>query len=84
MASRQKEWEEMRQKMQTEIELFSKEAAGDSPGLVEHLQAENRKRYDYREFLRKFSILKEEMQVDMDLLSYGTGIIRKYASDRTT
>ena len=66
MASHQKEWEEMRRKMQTEIELFSKEAAGDSPGLVEHLQAENRKRYDYREFLRKFSVLKEEMQVDMD------------------
>ena len=66
LASRQKEWEEMRRKMQTEIELFSKEAAGDSPGLVEHLQAENRKRYDYKEFLRKFSVLKEEMQVDMD------------------
>ena len=31
MASRQKEWEDMRRKMQTEIELFSKEAAGDSP-----------------------------------------------------
>mgnify|MGYP003090550989 FL=1 len=66
LASRQKEWEDMRRKMQTEIELFSKEAAGDSPGLVEHLQAENRKRYDYKEFLRKFSVLKEEMQVDMD------------------
>lgn len=66
MADRQKKWEEMRRKMQTEMELFSKEAAGDSPGLVEHLQAENRKRYDYREFLRKFSVLKEEMQVDID------------------
>ena len=66
MSDRQKKWEEMRRKMQTEMELFSKEAAGDSPGLVEHLQAENRKRYDYREFLRKFSVLKEEMQVDMD------------------
>ena len=70
MASRQKEWEDMRRKMQTEIELFSKEAAGDSPGLVEHLQAENRKRYDYKEFLRKFSVLKEEMKVDMDTFDY--------------
>ena len=66
MASRQKQWEEMRRKMQTEMEMFAKEAAGQSPGLMEHLQAENRKRYDYREFLRKFSVLKEEMQVDMD------------------
>ena len=70
MADRQKKWEEMRRKMQTEMELFSKEAAGDSPGLVEHLQAENRKRYDYREFLRKFSVLKEEMKVDMDTFDY--------------
>ena len=66
LLSRQKQWEEMRRKMQTEMELFSKEAAGDSQGLMEHLQAENRKRYNYREFLRKFSVLKEEMQVDMD------------------
>lgn len=66
MADRQKNWEELRRKMQTEMELFSKEAAGNSPGLVEHLQAENRKRYNYREFLRKFSVLKEEMQTDMD------------------
>mgnify|MGYP006904114247 CR=1 FL=1 len=27
---------------------------------------ERTERYDYREFLRKFSVLKEEMQVDMD------------------
>ena len=71
MASHQKEWEEMRRKMQTEIELFSKEAAGDSPGLVEHLQAENRKRYGYREFLRKFSVLKEE-----NAGGYGIPLIR--------
>lgn len=54
MSDRQKKWEEMRRKMQTEMELFSKEAAGDSPGLVEHLQAENRKRYDYRNFCANF------------------------------
>ena len=88
MASRQKEWEDMRRKMQTEIELFSKEAAGDSPGLVEHLQAENRKRYDYKEFLRKFSVLKEEMQVDMDSFDpiyyhLGTELYGNMPSDRT-
>ena len=82
-----REWEEMRRKMQTEMELFSKEAAGDSPGLVEHLQAENRKRYDYREFLRKFSVLKEEMQVDMDSFDpiyyhFGMETLREYAADR--
>ena len=29
-------------------------------------QVENRERYDYRQFLRKFAVLKEEMQVDPD------------------
>ena len=53
MASRQKEWEDMRRKMQTEIELFSKEAAGDSPGLVTSA-GRNRKRYDYKEFRGSF------------------------------
>ncbi len=43
MSDRQKKWEEMRRKMQTEMELFFKEAAGDSPGLVEHLQAKKQK-----------------------------------------
>ncbi len=30
----------------------------------------NQKRYDYRDFLRKFSVLKEEMQVDVDSFDY--------------
>ena len=31
---------------------------------------ENRERYDYRSFLKKFCVLKEEMQVDMDSFDY--------------
>lgn len=70
MPNRQKQWEDLRKKMQTEMETFSKEAAGDSKSLLEQLQIENRERYDYREFLRKFSVLKEEMSVDMDAFDY--------------
>jgi predicted metal-dependent peptidase len=56
--------------MQTEIEMFSKEHADEAGDLKRALQVENRERYDYREFLRKFSVLKEEMQVDMDTFDY--------------
>lgn len=63
-------WEDIREKMETEIETFAKEAAEDSKGLLEQLSVENRERYDYRNFLRKFSILKEEMLVDMDSFDY--------------
>ena len=63
-------WEDIRNKMQTEMETFSKEAAKDGKSLMDQLSAENRQRYDYKEFLRKFSVLKEEMKVDMDAFDY--------------
>lgn len=66
----QKKWNDARERMQTEMETFSKEASDDFKSLAEQVQVENRKRYDYREFLRKFSVLKEEMKVDMDSFDY--------------
>ena len=63
-------WEETRERMQTEMELFSKEASQEFRQLEEQVRAENRKRYDYREFLRKFSVLTEEMQTDPDSFDY--------------
>lgn len=70
MQNRQKQWEDLRQKMQTEMETISKGAASDSKTLLEQLRVENRERYDYKSFLRKFSVLKEEMKVDMDAFDY--------------
>ncbi len=49
---------------------FQKEAAEDSKGLCEQLAVENRERYDYRSFLKKFCVLKKEMQVDIDSFDY--------------
>lgn len=63
-------WDDIRNKMQTELETFSKEAAKDTQSLMDQLVIENRHRYDYKEFLRKFSVLKEEMKVDMDSFDY--------------
>lgn len=65
-----KQWENLRERMEMDMETFSKEAAEGSKGLVEQLQIENHHRYDYREFLRRFSVRKEEMQVDMDTFDY--------------
>ena len=63
-------WQDIREKMETELSTFSKEAAEDSKGLCEQLAVENRERYDYRSFLKKFCVLKEEMQVDIDSFDY--------------
>ena len=67
---RQKHWEDLRGRMQTEMETFSKESASGTKALHDRLAIENRRRYDYREFLRKFSVLREEMQVDPDSFDY--------------
>ena len=63
-------WKDMREKTETDMQTFSKEAADGSKGLLEQLSVENRERYDYRSFLKKFCVLKEEMQVDMDSFDY--------------
>lgn len=66
----QSRWDDIRDKMETELELFSKEAAEGTKGLREQIRVENRERYDYQAFLKKFCVLKEEMQVDLDSFDY--------------
>lgn len=67
---REKQWKELNEKLQTEMETFSKEASEENKSLMEQVQVANRERYDYRRFLKKFAILKEEMQVDTDSFDY--------------
>ena len=68
--NRKNDWDDKREKMQAEMEAFSNEAADDSKELMDQLAVENRERYDYRTFLRKFAVLKEEMQIDPDSFDY--------------
>ena len=70
MMERQKEWKEENEKLQTKMETFAKEASEDAEALAEQVRVENRTRYDYKKFLRKFSVLKEEIQVDPDTFDY--------------
>ena len=50
--------------------LFSNEASEGEGDLKEQLRVSNRSRYDYKEFLRKFTVLHEEMQIDPDSFDY--------------
>lgn len=63
---RQSQWSQNRERMQTEMETMGNQKDEDSKSLLEHVRVENRERYDYRQFLRKFSVWKEEQQVDPD------------------
>lgn len=66
-----KKWQEINEKMETDLETFSKEASEQNGSFLGELRVENRERQDYREFLRKFSVLREEMGTDPDIFDYG-------------
>lgn len=69
---RQTKWNDNREKMQTEMESVGQDISekGEDKSLLEQVQVKNRERYDYKRFLRKFSVTKEEMQVDEDSFDY--------------
>lgn len=67
---RQNQWSKNREQLQTEMETMGNQQDEDSKSLLEHVQVENRERYDYRQFLRKFSVMKEEIQLDPDSFDY--------------
>lgn len=69
-AVRQNQWSNNREKLQTEMETMGNRQDEDTKSLLEQVQVENRSRYDYRRFLQKFSVLREEMLVDEDSFDY--------------
>lgn len=63
-------WKDQSDKMETDMETFSKEASEASGNLLENVKVENRSRFDYKQFLRKFAVLKEEVMIDEDSFDY--------------
>ncbi len=63
-------WQDVSGQMETEMETFSKELSSGAGDLIGQLKVENRERFDYRQFLRKFSVLREETSVDEDSFDY--------------
>ena len=61
MEQQRNRWQEIGEKTRTRMETFSKEEAEGASSLEETLRAEHRERYQYREFLRRFAVLREEM-----------------------
>lgn len=66
----QKKWQDIDEQMETDLETFSKEASDQSGDLLGQMKIENREKHDYRSFLRKFSVLREELGVDTDSFDY--------------
>ena len=64
-------WQDISQKTQTSMETIQRDISLMAGNLRQHLQIENRQRYDYRAFLRKFAVTREEVRVDPDSFDYG-------------
>ena len=64
-------WKETSERMEAELLASGKEASQDRGSLDRILSISNRRRTDYREFLRKFAILREVTTIDPDSFDYG-------------
>ena len=67
---KEEKWQEILSKMRTNIETFSRDATDLAAGLYDYIRVETRQRYDYRQFLRKFTTLREEIRLDLDSFDY--------------
>ena len=65
-----KKWGDISEGIETDLETFSREAGAQDGDFLDQLKVENRERYDYREFLRKFAVFREELTVDPDSFDY--------------
>ncbi len=63
-------WQEISEQMETDMETFSKESASSDGDFIAQVKVENREKFDYPQFLRKFSVLREETVVDQDSFDY--------------
>ena len=65
-----KKWGDISDGIETDLGTFSRESGEQDGDFLDQLKIENRERYDYREFLRKFAVLKEETEIDPDSFDY--------------
>lgn len=63
-------WQDISEKMQTDLETFSKQQGDKAGGLMQNLNAVNREKYDYTSFLKKFAVLGETMKINDDEFDY--------------
>lgn len=66
-----KEWEDISKRTEQEIEHSSQEKKEEQGSLAWFLRLEQKKYTDFRDFLRRLSVDREEMEVDLDSFDYG-------------
>ena len=65
------QWKNLSQQMQTELETHQKDPGQGGEALAMQVKAANRSRRTYRDFLRRFAVLREELKADPDSFDLG-------------
>ena len=69
-ATSEQQWKEISERMQQDLETFSKQRGDTAGNLMQNLAALNREKYDYEAFLKKFAVLGEKMKINDDEFDY--------------
>ena len=64
------EWKEISERVKIDLETSSKEWGDRSANLMQNITEVNRETYDYSDFLRKFTVMGEEIQINDDEFDY--------------
>ena len=68
--SQERRWKNISERMQQDLETFSKQKGDQAGNLIQNLAALNREKYDYESFLKKFAVLGEKMIINDDEFDY--------------
>lgn len=63
-------WDNITERMEVDLDTFSRGFSSDETGLAKQIRALNRERYDYATFLRQFAVLGEAMQINHEEFDY--------------
>lgn len=63
-------WEKIAQRMQMDLETFSKQVGDQAGTLTQNLRDVNREKYDYTAFLKRFAVRGEVMSLDPEEFDY--------------
>ena len=66
----QQQWKDVSEKMQMDLETFSKRQGNQSGDMIQNLKEVNREKYDYSSFLKKFAVMGEAMKINDDEFDY--------------
>ena len=71
MQQREEDWKNRARSTKNQAEVLGKEAAGEQGSLSWLLSFTDENKTDYREFLRRFTTVREEVRIDPDGFDYG-------------